>query len=220
MYEARGIPDGPDDGTLAPGAVAASIPFAPELVTDTLRELIRAYPNLRSKYGLRASFNPTFGDWISPLNYGLDQGPIVMMIENHRTGLLWNLMRRCPFVWRGLRQAGFASGWLESEPEPQCPHAVENGWREPGTPFAKLSERATHIERPRQHSTATMRAARIHSYGDPTGVKIEQAPRPEPGPRQVLVRVKAAGMNPLDWMIAEGKARSWFDHRLPLVLGC
>src|SRR5260221_7186524 len=64
-----------------------------------------------------------------------------------------------------------------------------------------------------------MRAARIHSYGDPTAVKIMQAPRPEPGRGQVLVRVQAAGVNPLDWMIAEGKARSWVDHRLPLTLG-
>ena len=219
MYEARGVPDGPDDGTLAPGAVVASLPFAPELVTDTLRELVRAYPALRSEYGLRASLNPTFGDWISPLNYGLDQGPIVMMIENHRTGLLWNLMRRIPYVWRGLRQAGFTGGWLESEREPQCPPAVEGRWRERGTPFSKLVEGTTDGERSDPHPTATMRAARIHSYGDPTGVKIVQAPRPEPGLGQVLIRVKAAGVNPLDWMVAEGKARSWLDHRLPLTLG-
>src|SRR6266581_6614835 len=219
MYKARGVPEGPDDGTLAPGAVAASLPFAPELVADTLRELVRAYPNLRSEYGLRASLNPTFGDWISPLNYGLDQGPIVMMIENHRTGLPWNLMRRCPYIWRGLRQAGFAGGWLESEREPQCPRAVEGRWRERGTPFSKLSESATHGVRSQEHSTASMLAARIHSYGDPTGVKIAQAPRPEPGRGQVLVRVKAAGVNPLDWMVAEGQARSWLDHRLPLTLG-
>ncbi len=64
-----------------------------------------------------------------------------------------------------------------------------------------------------------MRAARIHSYGDPTGVKIVRASRPEPGRGQVLIRVKATGVNPLDWMVAEGKARSWLDHRLPLTLG-
>jgi NADPH:quinone reductase-like Zn-dependent oxidoreductase len=219
MYRARGVPDEPDDGTLAPAAVAASLPFAPELVTDTLRELVRAYPNLRSEYGLRASLNPTFGDWVSPLNYGLDQGPIVMMIENQRSGLLWNLMRRCPYIWRGLRQAGFTGGWLESERQPQCPEAVEGRWRERGTPFSKLSESATQGEKPQAHATASMRAARIHSYGDPTGVKVAQAPRPEPGRGQVLVRVKAAGVNALDWMIAEGKARSWLDHRLPLTLG-
>ena len=219
MYEARGAPDGPDDGTLAPGAVAASLPFEPQLVSDTLRELIRAHPGLRSDYGLRASLNPTFGEWISPLNYGLDQGPIVMMIENHRTGLLWNLTRRSPYVWRGLQKAGFAGGWLDSEKQPHCPRHVECQWREQGTPFSKLSEHATPSVRMNPHPTATMRAARIHSYGDPTRIKIVQAPRPEPGRGQILIRVKAAGVNPLDWMIAEGKARSWIDHRLPLTLG-
>ena len=219
MYFARGVPDGPDDGTLSPGAVAASVPFEPELVIDTLRELVRAHPKLRSEYGLRASLNPTFGDWISPLNYALDQGPIVMMIENHRTGLPWNLMRRCPYIWRGLRKAGFAGGWLESEREPQFPCAVEGRWRERGTPFSKLAESTTQGERSDPHPTATMRAARIHSYGDPTGVKITLAPRPAPRRGQVLVRVKAAGVNPLDWMVAEGQARSWLDHRLPLTLG-
>ena len=219
MYEARGVPEGPDDGTLAPGAVVASLPFTPELATDTLRELVRAYPNARSEYGLRASLNPTFGDWISPRNYGLDQGPIVMMIENHRTGLLWNLMRRSPYIWRGLRKAGFAGSWLDSEREPQCPAAIEGRWREQQTPFSKLVEGTTDAERPQSHPTETMRAARIHSYGDPTAVKITQAPRPEPRAGQVLVRVKAAGVNPLDWMVAEGQARSWLDHRLPLTLG-
>src|SRR2546430_7724908 len=130
MYEARGVPDGPDDGTLAPGAVAASLSFVPELVIDTLRELVRGYPKLHSEYGLRASLNPTFDDWVSPLNYGLDQGPIVMMIENHRTGLLWKLMRRSPYIWRGFQQAGFAGGWLGSEREPGCPRAIEGRWRE------------------------------------------------------------------------------------------
>src|SRR5258708_16737966 len=219
MYKARGVPEGPDDGTLAPGAVAASLPFAPELVADTLRELVRAYPNLRSEYGLRASLNPTFGDWVSPLNYGLDQGPIVMMIENYRTGLLWNLMRRCPYIWRGLRHGRFARRLLRSERPPPSPPGVAGQWRERGTPFSKLSETATRGERSRKHSTVSMLAARIHSYGDPTGIKIGKAPRPEPGRGQVLVRVKAAGVNPLDWMIAEGKARSWLDHRLPLTLG-
>ncbi len=219
MYRARGVPEGPDDGTLAPGSVAASLPFAPELVVDTLRELVRAYPNLRSDYGLRASLNPTFGDWVSPRNYGLDQGPIVMMIENHRTGLLWNLMRKCPYIWRGLRQAGFGRGWLETEREPQCPQAVKGQWRERGTPFSKLSESTTPAERPEQHPTETMLAARVHSYGDPAGVTVGHGPRPEPGRGQVLIRVKAVGLNPLDWMIAEGKARGWLDHRLPLTLG-
>ncbi|HET9219707.1 MAG TPA: zinc-binding dehydrogenase, partial [Terriglobia bacterium] len=148
-----------------------------------------------------------------------DQGPIVMMIENYRTGLPWKLMRRIPYIWSGLRKAGFAGGWLDSEHEPQCPPAVEGRWHERGTPFSKFAERKTDSEQPQPDPTRTMRAARIHSYGDPTAVKITQAPRPRPGIGQVLVRVKAAGVNPIDWMVAEGKARSWLDHRLPLTLG-
>src|SRR5207244_7249834 len=64
-----------------------------------------------------------------------------------------------------------------------------------------------------------LRPPRIPSYADPRALKISRAPRPEPGRGQVLIRVKAAGVNPLDWMVAEGKARSWLDHRLPLTLG-
>ena len=219
MYEARGLPDGPDDGTLSPGAVAASFPFAPELVDEALQRLERDFPGLRSEYGLRCSLNPTFGNWISPRNYGLDRGPIVLMIENHRSGVVWDLVQRCPYIWRGLRQADFRGGWLERRQAPECPRAVEGRWRETGTPFAKVAKGRTPSRPPHHHETATMRAARIHSYGDPTGVKVEQAPRPEPGNRQILVRVKAAGVNPLDWMVAEGKACSWLDHRLPLTLG-
>jgi len=70
-------------------------------------------------YGFKASFNPTFpgqaGDphgWVSPWHFGLNQGPIILMIENHRTGLLWRLTRHCPYIVSGLRRAGFAGGWL------------------------------------------------------------------------------------------------------------
>ena len=191
-----------------------------KLVTDTLRELVRAYPNLRSEYGLRASLNPTFGDWVSPLNYGLDQGPIVMMIENHRTGLLWNLMRRCPYIWRGLRQGGLRRRMARIRTRTAMPAGRRGTVARAGHAIQQVvRERDARRTIADQHPTATMRAARIHSYGDPTGVKIVQAPRPEPGRGQVLVRVKAAGVNPLDWMVAEGKARSWLDHRLPLTLG-
>jgi NADPH:quinone reductase-like Zn-dependent oxidoreductase len=128
-------------------------------------------------------------------------------------------MQRCPYVWRGFRQAGFRGGWLDRLKAPECPPAVEGRWREPGTPFHKVAAHGRPRRPARHHATATMRAARIHSYGDPTAVKVERAPRPEPGERQVLVRVQAAGVNPLDWMVAEGKARSWIDHPLPLTLG-
>src|SRR4029077_10212702 len=103
--------------------------------------------------------------------------------------------------------------------KPPSPEEGGGGWHEQGTPFSKLFESTTQGERSDPHPTATMQAARITSYGNPTGVKIVQAPRPEPGRGQVLIRVKAAGVNQLDWMVAEGKARSWLDHRLPLTLG-
>jgi hypothetical protein len=118
-YVARGVPFGPDDGTLAPWAVAASLPFAPEAVLDSLQHVRDAYPETRSKDGLLTSFNPTFdtGDgngrgWLSPEHHGLDQGPVALMIENHRSGLLWRLMRECPAIVAGLRRAGFSRGWM------------------------------------------------------------------------------------------------------------
>ncbi len=116
-YRARSIPYGPDDGTLAPWAVAASLPFAPEVVLPSLQRLNTDYPEITSKYGFKCSYNPTFTaadgkGWISKGYYGLDQGPIVMMIENYRSGFIWRLMRRCPFIVKGLRRAGFRNGWL------------------------------------------------------------------------------------------------------------
>lgn len=116
-YNARGVPNGPDDGTLAPWAVVASLPFAPEIVLPSIQYFDETFPEMTSKYGFKCSFNPTFAtgahkEWISKGYYGLDQGPIVLMIENYRSELLWRLMRRCPYVVEGLRGAGFAGGWL------------------------------------------------------------------------------------------------------------
>ncbi len=84
---------------------------------------MRHFNNLRlrenNNYGFKATFNPTYTDqhgseygWVSPWHYGLNQGPIVMMIENYRSGMLWRLMRGCPYVVMGLRRAGFKGGWL------------------------------------------------------------------------------------------------------------
>jgi hypothetical protein len=117
-YRARGVPYGPDDGTLAPWAVAASLPFAPELVLPTLHEFLQREPSVVTKYGLMCSINPTFrlgshrAGWISRGHFALDQGAVIVMIENYRSGLIWRLMRQCPFVVEGLRRAGFQGGWL------------------------------------------------------------------------------------------------------------
>jgi len=118
-YVARGVPDGPDDGTLAPWAVVASLPFAPEIVLPTLEHFNEIEIGVEHPYGLEATFNPTFPDekgrdcgWVSPWHYGINEGPIVLMIENHRTDFLWRLMRACPYLVEGLRRAGFSGGWL------------------------------------------------------------------------------------------------------------
>jgi hypothetical protein len=118
-YKARSIPFGPDDGTLAPWAVAASLPFAPEVVLPSLQRLNKDHPEITNQYGFKCSYNPTFTSgkqkgWVSKGYYGLDQGPIIMMIENYRTGLIWRMMRRCPTIVTGLRRAGFSGGWLSS----------------------------------------------------------------------------------------------------------
>lgn len=75
---------------------------------------------MTSHYGFKCSFNPTFADdrksprgWISKGYYGLDQGPIILMIENFRSGLPWRLMRQCPYIVTGLLRAGLGNGWLE-----------------------------------------------------------------------------------------------------------
>ncbi|HET6670337.1 MAG TPA: glucoamylase family protein [Pyrinomonadaceae bacterium] len=116
-YIARSFPHGPDDGTLAPWAVAGSLPFAPEVVLPSLKRLNEDYPEMTNKYGFKCSYNPTFTSgkkkgWVSEGYYGLDQGPIVMMIENYRSGFIWRLMRSCPHINDGLRKAGFGGGWL------------------------------------------------------------------------------------------------------------
>ena len=117
-YLGRGAPYGPDDGTIAPWAVVASLPFAPEIVLPTIKHFEGLDIGMHDPYGFKATFNRTFPvegsnlGWVSPWHFGIDQGPIVLMIENYRTGLLWQLMKKCPYIVTGLRRAGFTGGWL------------------------------------------------------------------------------------------------------------
>jgi len=129
-YAARGAAHGEirDDGTIAPTAAASSIAFAPEIAVPAIEEMHRRWgEHLYAKYGFLDAFNPTLTQprktqhgrivpgvgWFDGDYLGIDQGPIVAMIENHRTGLIWNVMRRNPHVVRGLKRAGFTGGWLE-----------------------------------------------------------------------------------------------------------
>jgi hypothetical protein len=127
-YSARG-PGDRDDGTLAPTALAGSIPFAPEITAPALKEIRRRYGDaVYTRYGFLDSFNPTLRSAAAPLQHGrivggvwvdgdylgIDQGPIVCMIENWRTGLVWNVMRRNQHLRRGIERAGFSGGWLQA----------------------------------------------------------------------------------------------------------
>jgi hypothetical protein len=119
-YVGRGAPYGVDDGTLAPWSVATSLPFAPDIVEPAVHYYVHKL-NLHDvhRYGFRSTFNPTFGEpgspcgWKSKWHCGLNIGPIVTMIENFHTGMLWQLMRGVPCITNGLRKAGFNGGWLD-----------------------------------------------------------------------------------------------------------
>ena len=117
-YVARGVPYGPDDGTLAPWAVAASLPFAPEIVLPTVMNLHRLQIEIADPYGFKASINPSVKGkhaavgWISKYHFGINEGPTVIMIENYRSDLVWSLMRKSAALVTGLRTAGFEGGWL------------------------------------------------------------------------------------------------------------
>ncbi len=116
-YAARGVPYGPDDGTLSGWAALASLPFASEIALSAARHMLQRYPEMLSDQQYASSFNPTLAGadrraWVSAGHFGLDQGIVVMMIENYRTQLIWRLMRDCPSIGTGLRRAGFLGGWL------------------------------------------------------------------------------------------------------------
>jgi hypothetical protein len=116
-YMSRGVPFGPDDGTIAPWAMLACLPFDTESALAGCRHLLAHYPAVIRNDRFASGFNPTLQadgkNWVSEGWYGLDQGLLVMMIENHRSGLIWDLTRGCPQLVAGLKLAGFGGGWLD-----------------------------------------------------------------------------------------------------------
>ena len=128
-YAARGAAAGEirDDGTLGATASGGSIAFTPEVVIPALIRMREKYgDNLFAAYGFLDSFNPTFDvdikphhgkvvrgtGWFDTDYLGIDQGPIIAMIENYRSGLVWKTMRKNPYIVNGLKKAGFSGGWL------------------------------------------------------------------------------------------------------------
>jgi hypothetical protein len=115
-YMSRGAPYGPDDGTIAPWAMLATLPFDAGIALEGTRHLLGTYPQVCTHDRFCSGINPTLaehgGGWLSDGWYGLDQGLLVMMIENHRSGLIWDLTRECTWIQAGLKSAGFEGGWL------------------------------------------------------------------------------------------------------------
>ena len=116
-----------DDGTIAPTAAGGSVAFVPELALPALEAMRRRYgDDLFSTYGFRDAFNPSLTagttpegvvvpgkGWFDDDYLGIDQGPIIAMLENYRSGLIWSRMRKDPYIIAGLRRAGFTGGWLD-----------------------------------------------------------------------------------------------------------
>jgi hypothetical protein len=125
-YAARGLALGGivDDGTIAPTAAISSLPFAPEIVLPATLEMYHRFgADIYSDYGFRDAFNVSFrtadrepehksSGWVDQDYLGIDQGPILAMIENFRSDLVWRVMRANPYLQRGLERAGFSGGWL------------------------------------------------------------------------------------------------------------
>lgn len=136
-YAARGagIVDTLDDGTIAPTAALGSIAFAPNIVVPMVEAMQAKYGKyIYGRYGYVDAFNPTLGatdvplrtgkvipgvGWVDSEHLGIDQGPILLMIENYRSGFVWRVMRRNPYIRRGLERAGFTGGWLDGHPATQ-----------------------------------------------------------------------------------------------------
>ena len=101
-----------DRGVITPSAALASFPYAPEHAMRVLRHFYHDLGDrIWSEYGFVDAFSET-ADWYAGSHLAIDQGPIIVMIENARTGLLWNLLMSCPEIRFGLRRLGFESPHL------------------------------------------------------------------------------------------------------------
>ncbi len=102
-----------DWGTITPTAALSAFPYTPEYSMKALRHF---YDDLGdriwSRYGFVDAFNET-KDWYAGSYLAIDEGPIVAMIENYRSGLLWRLFMSCPEVQGGLKKLGFRSPWIK-----------------------------------------------------------------------------------------------------------
>lgn len=101
-----------DNGTLTPTAALSSLPYSPPLVMRTLRHFLEHHGDrIWRRYGFVDAFSEQH-DWYADTFLAIDQGPIVVMMENHRSNLLWKLCMSAPEVQTGLRRLEFSSPHL------------------------------------------------------------------------------------------------------------
>jgi hypothetical protein len=117
-YHARGAAKGyiEDDGTISPTAAGGSIPFAPEKTLNALYTMKQRFGNkLYNTYGFLDAFNLTYkkGGWFNTDYISIDQGPILIQLENLESGLIWKILRKNAYIRAGLEKAGFQGGWLK-----------------------------------------------------------------------------------------------------------
>ena len=102
-----------DHGTITPTAALSAFPYTPDKSMKALRYFYTELGDkIWSEYGFTDAFNLT-QNWYAKSHLAIDQGPIVVMIENYRTGLLWNLFMSCPEVQAGLTRLGFESEYYK-----------------------------------------------------------------------------------------------------------
>ncbi len=103
-----------DFGVIQPTAAISSMPFTPKESMAALRYFYEELGNkIWSKYGFVDGFS-IHHNWYAKSHLAIDQGPIVVMIENYRTGLLWKLFMKIPDIQSGLKKLGFQSPWISS----------------------------------------------------------------------------------------------------------
>jgi hypothetical protein len=102
-----------DLGTISPTAALSAFPYTPEYSMQALKHFYYDLGDkIWSEYGFVDAFNET-KNWYAKSHLAIDQGPIIVMIENYRSGLLWNLFMSCPEVQKGLKKLGFESPHLK-----------------------------------------------------------------------------------------------------------
>jgi len=102
-----------DEGTIAPTAALSAFPYTPELSMKALRHFYYDLGDkIWSEYGFVDAFNES-RNWYAKSHLAIDQGPIIVMIENYRSGLLWKLFMGIPEIQNGLKKFGFESPWLK-----------------------------------------------------------------------------------------------------------